>query len=260
MDERKAIGYLMNDKKLESRQFFDKVAPGYDQHRYAGQASWIHKRILAEAPPFERALDIGCGTGTLLGLLKQPNVKLAGADLSDKMIAEAKSKLSDGVDLRVADAENLPWEKGSFDLVVCALSFHHYPNPTTALAEMRRVQRAQIQSRLAFFLKPQIQNALDPLTRLRSYSQRLATGFVQTFRAVTSCQAQDTQAATKRLRRIGGRLQDLGDDLGGLGLLDTQQVELRLCCQGCLSASFIASSISHCFLRGSTLGSVRYAS
>ena len=55
---------------------------------------------------FERALDVGCGTGALLGLLERPNAKLAGADLSGKMIAEAKSKLGDAVDLRVADAES----------------------------------------------------------------------------------------------------------------------------------------------------------
>ncbi len=131
----------MRDKKPESREFFDRVAQTYDGHRYAGQARWIHDRILVGLPPFSAVLDVGCGTGTLLTRLRRPGAGLAGADLSPKMIEEAKRKLGDVADLRVADAENLPWESNTFDLVVNALSFHHYPHPVKALSEMRRVLR-----------------------------------------------------------------------------------------------------------------------
>jgi ubiquinone/menaquinone biosynthesis C-methylase UbiE len=132
----------MKDKKAESREFFDRVAQHYDGHRYAGQARWIHDHIVACLPAFNSALDVGCGTGTLLSRLNRPAARLAGADLSPKMIEEAGKKLGANADLRVADAENLPWVSGTFDLVVSALSFHHYPNPVRALSEMRRVLRS----------------------------------------------------------------------------------------------------------------------
>ena len=39
----------------------------------------------------------------------------------------------------MGDAEHLPFEPGSFDMVTCSNSFHHYPHQGRALAEMRRV-------------------------------------------------------------------------------------------------------------------------
>ena len=41
----------------------------------------------------------------------------------------------------MADAEALPLSDAAVDLVVCVDSFHHYPRPEVALAEMRRVTR-----------------------------------------------------------------------------------------------------------------------
>ena len=112
MDERGSV----SDKKLESREFFDKAAQSYDGHRYAEQARWIHHRILASMTPFSAVLDVGCGTGTFLTRLKRANAALAGADLSSMEIEEARKKLGDWADLRAADAESLPWESAVFDL------------------------------------------------------------------------------------------------------------------------------------------------
>ncbi len=39
------------------------------------------------------------------------------------------------------DSERLPFASGSFDIVTCANSFHHYPRQDRAVAEMRRVLR-----------------------------------------------------------------------------------------------------------------------
>ncbi len=132
-----------HDRRFESKRFFEKIAPSYDGHKYAAQARSIHKRIAAGISHFTSVLDVGCGTGALLGLLKGPGRRLAGADLSPKMIQEAEKKLGRSAGLEVADAEKLPWRTGSFDLVVCSLSFHHYPNPQKALAEMRRVLKRE---------------------------------------------------------------------------------------------------------------------
>ncbi len=55
------------------------------------------------------------------------------------MIEEAKKRLGKAADLRVADSEALPWNAGSFDLVVTTDSFHHWPDPVKSLSEVRRV-------------------------------------------------------------------------------------------------------------------------
>jgi ubiquinone/menaquinone biosynthesis C-methylase UbiE len=65
--------------------------------------------------------------------------KLFGIDLSEEMIKIARAKLGDKADLRVSDSERLPFEDEKFDLITCTFSFHHYPNPTAVLTEMKRV-------------------------------------------------------------------------------------------------------------------------
>jgi ubiquinone/menaquinone biosynthesis C-methylase UbiE len=83
-------------------------------------------------------LDVGCGPGLLLEVLAgQPGeMNLAGLDIAPEMIRIARERLGARADLRVGDAETLPWQDGRFDYVLCVDSFHHYPNPERVLAQM----------------------------------------------------------------------------------------------------------------------------
>lgn len=100
--------------------------------------------------PFTAVLDVGCGTGATLDaiLRAHPDASAWGVDLSTRMIALARERLAGlgeraggAVDLQVADAEHLPLRNDAVDLVVCVDSLHHYPDPSAALREMRRVTR-----------------------------------------------------------------------------------------------------------------------
>jgi ubiquinone/menaquinone biosynthesis C-methylase UbiE len=93
--------------------------------------------------PFESLLDVGCGTGKVLSLIKDKfNAKVSGIDLSEGMIRKSKELLGEGADLKVGDSENLLWNDDTFDVIVCNESFHHYPNPIAVLKEMKRVLKA----------------------------------------------------------------------------------------------------------------------
>lgn len=84
-----------------------------------------------EKEPFDSLLDVGCGTGPMIELLvsKYPEKHYTGADITPKMIEVANAKHLRNTIFQVADSENLPYEENSFDAVICANSFHHYPNP-----------------------------------------------------------------------------------------------------------------------------------
>jgi ubiquinone/menaquinone biosynthesis C-methylase UbiE len=77
-----------------------------------------------------RALDIGCGTGTLVMMLKKqfPAVEVAGVDPDEKALRRAKTKATRaGVSLQLDQgfADELPYEDSSFDRVLSSLMFHH---------------------------------------------------------------------------------------------------------------------------------------
>jgi ubiquinone/menaquinone biosynthesis C-methylase UbiE len=66
---------------------------------------------------------------------------VVGVDLSGAMIDEAIGLAAglENVRFQRADAEALPFADGSFTAVLCSNSFHHYPEPARAVAEMTRV-------------------------------------------------------------------------------------------------------------------------
>jgi len=87
-----------------------------------------------------RILDAGCGAGPLAAALRDRGAVVSGFDSSAGMVEQARLRLGDGVDLRVADlAEPLPYADGVFDDVVASLVLHYLRDWGPTLAELRRV-------------------------------------------------------------------------------------------------------------------------
>lgn len=96
-----------------------------------------------------RVLDVGCGTGTLVMLLKKqyPSVQVAGIDPDPKALQRAKSKAARAkvaLQLDQGFADELPYEDGSFDRVLSSLMFHHVEaqDREKMLREARRVLKS----------------------------------------------------------------------------------------------------------------------
>lgn len=128
-------------------------------------------------------LDVGCGTGAFLeAVVSGRKARVSGVDLSPEMIRLSSERLRPcaEADLKVGDAENLPWPQATFDVVTCSSSFHHYPQPQKALCEMRRVLKQGGQFILADFwlpapLRQAVNAVIIPLGKegdVRVYSQR----------------------------------------------------------------------------------------
>jgi ubiquinone/menaquinone biosynthesis C-methylase UbiE len=96
--------------------------------------------------PFRDALEIGSGTGYFsLNLLQMGAIqRLVSTDISPGMLStlsETAHELGLAVETEVTDAEALPFEDASFDLVFGHAVLHHIPDLDRALAEFRRVLR-----------------------------------------------------------------------------------------------------------------------
>lgn len=93
-------------------------------------------------------LDVGCGTGTFDAMLAGSPLpaRVVGLDYAPAMCKVASEKarhanVSDRVRYVSADSEHLPFADGSFDVVTCSNSFHHYPRQGDVVREFRRVLR-----------------------------------------------------------------------------------------------------------------------
>ncbi|MCW2720147.1 class I SAM-dependent methyltransferase [Pseudonocardia sp.] len=111
----------------------DRFRTAVDGHG-AGDAAW----------PYERALELGSGTGFFLLNLMQAGLAEHGSvtDLSPGMVQAAlrnAEHLGLDVDGRVADAEKIPYDDDTFDVVVGHAVLHHIPDLDTAFREILRV-------------------------------------------------------------------------------------------------------------------------
>lgn len=93
-----------------------------------------------------KVLDVGCGTGLFASRLRAAldHVEVFGVDLVPEMLAQGRPRWRrhrGHVFPIQGDSERLPFGSGTFDIVTCANSFHHYPHQDRAIAEMRRVLR-----------------------------------------------------------------------------------------------------------------------
>lgn len=90
-----------------------------------------------------KVLDVACGQGGFTGILKESlhdYTQIIGVDLSPEMLELARENLADSdILFEEQDAAALKFPDAVFDLVGCAFSLHHLPEPHRALAEMRRV-------------------------------------------------------------------------------------------------------------------------
>lgn len=116
---------------------------------YSGAERAALRRLVANLPPGPNTvLDLGCGTGRALAAVAaaRPRARLWGVDLSPFMLARAGARLvSAGGRLTLVhgDAVRLPWQEGTFDVVVATHLFGHMPGPAAraALGEVERVLR-----------------------------------------------------------------------------------------------------------------------
>jgi ubiquinone/menaquinone biosynthesis C-methylase UbiE len=135
----------------EGRDFSGAVRREYASSAAAYDARWAHYLARSSSatldalspPPGVRLLDVGCGTGILLGAAtrRDPSAGVYGIDLVPEMLERAARRGAGRWHLALGDAKALPFADACFDAVASSSSFHHWAEPRLALGEIARVLR-----------------------------------------------------------------------------------------------------------------------
>jgi SAM-dependent methyltransferase len=105
--------------------------------------AWERRRalLLAETHPGERVLDLGCGAGRFVAVLRDAGAAPVGIELAEAALERARRNVP-GADLRLVEPDgSLPLEHRSIDLVWCSEVLEHVADTEHVLLEIRRVLR-----------------------------------------------------------------------------------------------------------------------
>ncbi len=134
-----------------NRAYYDDFSSGYERERGLGYHRLLDDLELQVVAPLargRRVLEVGCGTGLILGRLAQHAARACGVDLSPGMLRAAHRR---GLQVALASATRLPFPDASFDLVCSFKVLAHVPDIKGALAEIARVTRPGGQLVLEFY-------------------------------------------------------------------------------------------------------------
>lgn len=128
------------EHEFGTREFFDTV----ERHRYTEYAPWMADVMGFDDFAGKRLLEVGCGMGTDLLQFARGGARVTGVDLTPRSIEISRHHLTlyeQRGDFAVTDAEKLPFEDESFDVVYSNGVLHHTPDTAGAVREIHRVLR-----------------------------------------------------------------------------------------------------------------------
>lgn len=122
------------------RGTYDRIAGHFSRTR---NAPWPEVREFVEtAGSAVRTLDIGCGNGRHIPLLRRASREVIGLDFSRGALEEARDRVGPETSLIQAEAGNLPVQDDSIDLALYVATLHHLPHRgarVESLDELARV-------------------------------------------------------------------------------------------------------------------------
>ena len=132
--------HAASDKPERVRRMFESIAPSYDLnnrlHSFGQDRRWRARAVKpSRLRPGERVLDVACGTGDLSEAFAAAGAgEVVGVDFTAGMLDRARERAARLPQERrpryeLADATNLPFADGSFDIVSIAFGIRTYNVP-----------------------------------------------------------------------------------------------------------------------------------
>jgi len=141
------------DRKRLTQRYYSARARNYDRQKsrtwnmVSGFGDEVLDQLLVALKDLRCGsllLEVGVGSGrNALPILKHPEPRFVGLDLSREMLERAREKLSPfkSYDLVLGDGECLPFVAESFDALVCMSTMHYFDHKDKIINEFSRVMR-----------------------------------------------------------------------------------------------------------------------
>ncbi|MBQ1420335.1 MAG: metalloregulator ArsR/SmtB family transcription factor [Desulfovibrio sp.] len=152
---------LLEEKNAKTRQFFNSVAEDWDNLSKEVLEGFDLPQTVCDVMP-ERcrlAVDLGCGTGTVLVRMLSRAEGVVGVDGSQAMLDICRKRFSDipgaeqKISLRLGGLDHLPLRDQEADFASINLVLHHLEELSPALAEARRILNGQGRLFISDFLR-----------------------------------------------------------------------------------------------------------
>lgn len=133
------LDHLIMNKQDIARSF-SRAANTYDG--YAELQKKVGNQLLSSIPnTATKVLDLGCGTGFFTQKIQQQcqSAHIVGLDLAPGMVEYCNQHHSNVADWVCGDAENLPFEDNTFDVIFSSLAIQWCHDFSRVLSEARRV-------------------------------------------------------------------------------------------------------------------------
>lgn len=138
------------------------------RYKYHYHIPPILNRIITTLQPDGTFLEIGCGMGTDALQIAKKGIAVTAIDLTEEGVRLAKERFSlygYCADIRVADAENLPFGESYFDCVYSFGVLHHTPDTQRAINEIHRVLKPGGEAYIMLYNKMSLNYMAHLLTR-----------------------------------------------------------------------------------------------
>jgi demethylmenaquinone methyltransferase / 2-methoxy-6-polyprenyl-1,4-benzoquinol methylase len=132
-------------RRQHALDLFAPLGPTYDRTAAVlsfGQDPRWRRFLVSRIPPGSRVLDVATGTGAVAAELLRRGCTVVGLDQSPGMLAVARERLGERVDLLEGNAESLPFEDAAFDALTFTYLLRYVDEPGAVLRELARVVRA----------------------------------------------------------------------------------------------------------------------
>lgn len=138
---------LLEERNKKSRQFFNEIAEDWDNLNSEILGDFDLAGAVCNAMPqnCRLAVDLGCGTGTVLKRMLDHSLGVIGVDNSPGMLKACKKTFADTaeaeqrISLRIGELEHLPLRDHEADFASINLVLHHIHQPDKVLQEIRRI-------------------------------------------------------------------------------------------------------------------------